>query len=235
MIAVVSDVHGNYPALLSVLEEIDVIGCEQIFSLGDVSGYYCMINQCMDALRSRNVTHLLGNHDAHLVSGTRFTRSNSANRCLEYQNQVVTEENRKWLASSPLRLDSDGLSLVHGGWNDPLDEYLYDVTEEYFAGRHGRFFMSGHTHIQITKRFGEISYCNPGSVGQPRDGDPRAAFAVLDQGGFMLKRVEYDISSIAAEMERAGFEMYFYQNLYSGSRIGGTVESPVKGSVGSRQ
>jgi predicted phosphodiesterase len=161
MIAVVSDVHGNYPALLSVLEEIDVIGCEQIISLGDVSGYYCMINQCMDALRSRNVTHLLGNHDAHLISGTRFSRSSSANRCLEYQNQVVTEENRKWLASSPLRLDSDGLSLVHGGWNDPLDEYLYDVTEEYFAGRHGRFFMSGHTHIQITKRFGEISYCNP--------------------------------------------------------------------------
>jgi putative phosphoesterase len=223
MIAIISDIHGNYPALMSVLEEIDAVGCRTIISLGDVAGYYCKINECVDVLRSRNVIHLMGNHDEHLVSGSRFLRSNSANRCLEYQSRVLTDENRRWLADSSVSLNFDGLSLVHGGWNDPLDEYLYDVNEEYFAGRQGNFFLSGHTHIQVKKSFSGKSYCNPGSVGQPRDGDPRAAFAVFDRGSFMLKRVEYDISSIAAEMNKAGFEPYFYQNLYSGSRIGGGV------------
>lgn len=235
MIAIISDVHGNYPALISVLNEIDAAGCSRIISLGDVAGYYCMINQCADVMRYRNVIHLMGNHDEHLVSRTRFTRSNSANRCLEYQDQVITGENRKWLASSPKKLDFDGLSLVHGGWNDPLDEYLYDVTEEYFARLQGHFFMSGHTHIPMKINFAEKSYCNPGSVGQPRDGDPRAAFAIFDGGGFILKRVEYDVSSIAGEMERTGFESYFYQNLYSGLKIGGRIGLSRKSINGSRQ
>jgi predicted phosphodiesterase len=160
-------------------------------------------------LRFCNVKNLMGNHDKYLVSGMDCPRSKSANRIIEYQRQVITNENRKWLANSAMSLELDGLSLVHGGWDDPLEEYLYVVNEEYFAERSGVYFFSGHTHFQIYKSFSGKFYCNPGSVGQPRDGDSRAAYAIFDQGHVTLRRVNYKIDSIAEEMKKEGFEPYY--------------------------
>ena len=221
MIAILSDIHGNYPALKAVLDDVDKVGCERIISLGDVAGYYCMVNECIDALRARDVVNLLGNHDDYLVSRAVCPRSNSATRCIEFQQQVIFPENREWLASSISTLEFENVSMVHAGWNDPLDEYLHTISESYFAGKAATIFFSGHTHVQVLAKFGNKIYCNPGSVGQPRDGDPRAGYAILDRGEIALRRVEYDIDSIVAAMKVAGFDAYFYENLYRGSRIGG--------------
>jgi hypothetical protein len=79
--------------------------------------------------------------------------------------------------------------------------------------------------VQLLARFRNKCYCNPGSVGQPRDGDPRAAYALFDEGSIVLKRVSYDIDRIAEEMGRVGFEKYFFENLYCGRRIGGKTSS----------
>jgi diadenosine tetraphosphatase ApaH/serine/threonine PP2A family protein phosphatase len=230
MIAIISDVHGNLPALTSVLAEIDRMGVERIACLGDVAGYYCSINECVEALRARDIVNLMGNHDYYLTSGTDSPRSTSANRCLDYQRRTITEDNLRWLAASPLRGVADGVSMVHAGWNDPIDEYLYDVRPEYFHAFEGTRFASGHTHIQGVWEFEAKIYCNPGSVGQPRDGDPRAAFAVWADGTPTLCRVAYDIDETSRRMERAGFEPYFYENLYRGTRIGAGRE----GAAGSR-
>ena len=221
MIAIISDVHGNHPALEAVLRDVDASGCSDIVCLGDIAGYYCMVNECIEALRARGVRNLMGNHDHYLLTGTSPRRSGAASRCIAYQRGIVTPDNLAWLGDSARTLRIDDLSMVHGGWVDPIDEYLTDIREEYFAGRDGTYFFSGHTHVQLLARFRTQTYCNPGSVGQPRDGDPRAAYALFDDGTIALKRVPYEIDRIAGEMERAGFEAYFYENLYAGRRIGG--------------
>lgn len=223
MMAILSDIHGNFPALVAVLRRIDALGCGAVYSLGDVGGYYCLINECIERLRERGIVHLMGNHDRYLVTGQPCPRSNSANTCLDYQRRIIAPDHLEWLAAAPTSLQLGNASMVHGGWEDPVDEYLYRVTADYFADRPGRFFFSGHTHVQVLAAFGPQVYCNPGSVGQPRDGDPRAAFAVFDGGQITLVRVEYDISAVAAAMQRAGFPPHFFSNLYQGTKIGGAL------------
>ena len=114
------------------------------------------------------------------------------------------------------------LNMVHGGWRDNLDEYLYDVNEDYFANLKGRYFFSGHTHVPLINYFNTKTYCNPGSVGQPRDGDWRASYALLDEQNnrVIIRRVNYDVDQIAANMKNNGFDEYYFKNLYKGIRIG---------------
>src|SRR4029079_17899168 len=127
MIAIISDVHGNFPALEAVLADIDASGSPQIVCLGDIAGYYCMVNECVAALRARSVQSLLGNHDYYLVSGTVPPRSQAAARCIAYQRGIVTAENLAWLAELPPALQIGDVAMVHGGWTDPIDEYITDI------------------------------------------------------------------------------------------------------------
>jgi len=220
MIGLISDVHGNFPALRAVLAELDRLGCWAIVSLGDVAGYYCQVDRCVEELERRGVVNVMGNHDHCLVSGEPCRRSRSANLCLAYQRRVVTAAHRAWLARSKPFVNLGGIAMVHGGWRDPLDEYLHDVDAMYFERMAGLFFASGHTHVSLLRRFGDKTYFNPGSVGQPRDGDPRAAFAVFHDGTVELRRVAYDIDETARAMRDAGFGDHFYGNLYQGRPIG---------------
>lgn len=217
MIALISDVHGNYTALKEVLKKIDQLGIQEIYCLGDTVGYYSEVNECCDALRKRSIKSVMGNHDWYLVAGSFCPRSNSVNDCLEYQKQVISAENMNWVRSLPSFIKIRDLSLVHGGWTNPIDEYI-EPKEEYFSRLDGRLFVSGHTHKQIVKEFDGKVYCNPGSVGQPRDDDPRAAFATFNDGQFQLHRVEYEIDRVGRLMENAGFSGYYYGCLKTGSK-----------------
>jgi putative phosphoesterase len=225
MIGVISDIHGNYPALVSVFAELDRLGCDQVYSLGDVAGYHCMINECIDLLRERSIVHVMGNHDYYLVGNLPCPRSESATACLQYQRKTVSENNLDWLRQSRTSFCVDQVSMVHGGWIDPLDEYLYEIDECYFESLPGTVFLSGHTHVQTLSRFSEKVYCNPGSVGQPRDGNRRAAFALVRGGCISLMRIDYDIDAIASEMRKNGFDQRFYGNLYHGTKIGGGIST----------
>src|SRR5665213_2843340 len=133
----------------------------------------------------------MGNHDWYMAGGGFCPRSKSVNDCLAYQRTVITDENIKWLQGFPVHRIVSDLHMVHGGWADPIDEYL-EPSEEYFSKIEGQTFLSGHTHIPILQKYSGKTYCNPGSVGQPRDNDPRSAFAVFD-GEISLHRVEYDM------------------------------------------
>lgn len=224
MIGIISDIHGNHEALLSVLEELNKLQVHEIFCLGDTAGYYCQVNECCETLRAREIKTLLGNHDWYIISGTQCPRSKSANICLEYQKQILTKENFDWLNQLPKSITTNSLSMVHAGWKNVLDEYI-KPTEAYFASFKEHFFSSGHSHVPRIDFFPNKIYCNPGSVGQPRDGDPRASFATFDGKMFSLHRVSYNIAKTQNKMRQAGFSEYFYKNLTSGSRIGGKVDS----------
>ena len=216
MIALISDIHGNYPALKEVFNIIDSLSVEEIYCLGDVVGYYNQINECCDELRKRNVKCIMGNHDWYMVAGATCLRSKIADRCIQYQRNIITKKNLEWLQTFPIYRRHHGVSMVHGGWDNPIDEYLKpDIS--YFSNILGNVFVSGHTHKQVIQRFGENVYCNPGSVGQPRDGDSRAAFATYNSGSFELHRAEYDINSTIQSMSDAGFESYYYNRLKTGA------------------
>lgn len=223
MIAIISDIHGNYTALYAVLDEIDRIGVDRIICLGDVGGYYCQINECCEILQARKVFSLMGNHDWYLATGKKCSRSKSANLCLDYQRQIISNANLKWLASLIPKTQIGDLNIVHGGWNDPLDEYVVPSVD-YFSHIPGEYFSSGHTHVPCLWLHNNKKYCNPGSVGQPRDGIPDASFAILSQGLFSLHRVQYDFKLLQQKMYEAGFEPYIYENLSLGSRIGGRID-----------
>ncbi|MBE3092239.1 MAG: metallophosphoesterase family protein [Chloroflexi bacterium] len=226
MIAIIADVHGNYPALLAVLKNIKKYNVEKIYSLGDLCGYYSMINEVINTVREKGIINILGNHDYYITDNKNCPRSKSANICLEYQRNVITNENLEWLKNSKNNLIINDLNMVHGGWIDNLDEYIYEVNEDYFSNIDGKYFFSGHTHVQKIIKFNNKIYCNPGSVGQPRDGNWKAAYSLLDnnKSKIILKRVEYDVDLIAFDMKNKGFDQHYYSNLYKGARIGGIID-----------
>jgi putative phosphoesterase len=216
-IAFISDIHGNYEALKTVLSEIDKLGISHVYCAGDVVGYYTQINECCNELRLRGIPTVMGNHDWYMAGGGFCPRSKSVNDCLVYQRKVIEDSNLEWLRALPVRIQIDKIHMVHGGWADPIDEYL-KPTQEYFDQVKGEIFVSGHSHIQSLHKFINKVYCNPGSVGQPRDGDPRAAFAVFDGNDFKLHRVEYDMQNVFELMDAAGFNDYYYGCLKTGAR-----------------
>lgn len=219
MIGVISDIHGNYPALYSVLTKLDELGCEKILVLGDVVGYYCMHNECIEELRKRDVIHLMGNHDYYLVNNVRCDRSSVVNECINWQRKNISQENFKWLKSSLMFWDDDIISARHAGWNDFIEEYVEDFDFTSVKKCNQKYFISGHTHVQTIKLDKEKVYFNPGSVGQPRDGDSNAAFAVLDENVKLL-RISYDIDEIVKRMNKEGFSSRITKGLYSGKKIG---------------
>ncbi|HLX52605.1 MAG TPA: metallophosphoesterase family protein [Aquella sp.] len=215
-IGFISDIHGNYEALKSVLSKLEKLHVSEIYCLGDVVGYYSQVNECCDELRKRQIPCIMGNHDWYLAGGGFCPRSKSVNDCLVYQRKVISEENLNWLENFPVHRKVGNIHLVHGGWADPIDEYL-QPSEEYFNKVNGEIFISGHTHIQMLERYSGKTYCNPGSVGQPRDNDPRSAFAIYDDK-FTLHRVEYDMRVVFDLMDKAGFNDYYYGSLKTGAR-----------------
>ena len=196
-VGLVSDVHGNRVALEAVLEdmpEVDALACA-----GDVVGYNPWPSDCIEILRGRSVPTVLGNHDHALIEGGAFHFNDLARAGLEHAEWDVGAEGREWLESLPMerREFDDRVKLVHGHPDDP---FRYTRPNEVGPGLLGeeRVLVFGHTHHQHVDRFEEGLVVNPGSVGQPRDGDSRAAYAVLDLADLSveLHRVAYDIERV---------------------------------------
>lgn len=222
MIGVISDIHGNYPALQAVIFELEKKNCEKIFCLGDITGYYCMINECINLLREKQVICIKGNHDSYLLGEGRCPRSETVNKCIDYQKKIISPKNLLWLEKRGKIIINDIFCAVHGGWHNFLDEYIdiLDFDEKEIIKYEVDIFLSGHTHKQVIQRVGKKVYCNPGSVGQPRDYNPQAAYATIDNRTVSLCRCDYNISEIAMQMCSAGFDEYYYKNLFRGCKIG---------------
>jgi predicted phosphodiesterase len=226
MIAIMSDIHGNLPALQAVLCKASSLGCTRFISLGDVVGYYAQPGECIDLLKDHDVINIMGNHDSYLLCGTNCPRSKMVSEITNYHRSIVSSAQLQWLSRSVSTLIEGGNYFAHGGWQDPLDQYLYKISVSHIPHEAINFF-TGHTHVQVLAEFGQQKYCNPGSVGQPRDGDPRAAFAILSGNDIHLYRVDYDIDQTALIMKKAGFSPRYYENLYVGAQIGGRIDAVI--------
>ena len=223
MLAVLSDVHGNLPALQAVIKDALARGCDRFISLGDVVSYYAQPGECIDLLREQNAINILGNHDSYLVNDTTCPRSRAVSVIVEHHKKVVTRTQLDWLKESLDFLREGTTLFVHGGPEDPRDQYLYTLSSKIFPEGVNALF-SGHTHVQVLVDFDGKTYCNPGSVGQPRDGDSRAAYATMIGDKINLHRVAYDIDRTVEVMKGAGYEAFYYENLYKGSQIGGRID-----------
>ncbi len=221
-IALISDVHGNDVALEACLRDMKSFRVEGIYNLGDVFGYGPNPDRCLEVLLNVCAGSVLGNHDHYIASSTDCPRSRSANIALEIQRSRVSQSSLEALRALPVALDLEHprLSMRHGGWNDALEEYVAP-TDEYFSLMPAGFYFSGHTHVPCVRDFGSVLYCNPGSVGQPRDGDWRASYALVDliRRKVLIRRVIYAVDEVAEAMRRQGFPRWNYRNLAIGTRI----------------
>jgi predicted phosphodiesterase len=225
MIAIISDIHANLAALQAVLHDAKQYGCRQYICLGDIAGYHTEINECIEILSSiQRLVLIRGNHDQYLISNSGCQRSKHVTATLEYQREHITRENLEWLAKGQSYHLSDDTYFTHGGPRDNLEQYIYTVSESLYPDAFSRLVV-GHTHVQIQLMIGRRTFCNPGSVGQPRDGDPRAAYAILQDEVIILRRIEYDILRTQTKMAAAGFPEFSYANLSLGAQIGGRIDS----------
>jgi predicted phosphodiesterase len=241
-VLVVADVHSNLSALESVFRDAEASEpLDVVWVLGDIVGYGPKPGECISRLREYPHTAVAGNHD-RAATGQMGTQDFNpyAAAAAKWTAKTLTEEERTYLAGLPdTALDGD-FTLVHGSLRDPVWEYLLSsaAADAHLARQTTRFGLIGHSHLQLAFIEGEDGLArgsllasgdevalgdrrviaNPGGLGQPRDGDPRTAYALLDTGAARItfKRIEYDIARTQREMLLAGLPEYLIERLSSG-------------------
>jgi putative phosphoesterase len=216
-LGVISDVHGNRVAFDAVLEAMPAV--DRLVCAGDVVGYNPWPAECVATVRERAIPTVMGNHDRAVAAGTAFRFNAMAKAGVEYARERLDDDALAWLADLPdERSLLDGrVKLVHGHPDDP-DRYTYPADFAPGLLDDEELLVMGHTHVQHHAVFDDGIVLNPGSVGQPRDGDPDAAFAVvdLDDRAVDERRVAYDIDRVAEAVEAAGLPARLGQRLYEG-------------------
>lgn len=211
-ILLVADIHANWPALAAIKERFDAC-----LFVGDAVDYATDPLPCIEWLRSHATAVVRGNHDHSVAQrvqvrpGGTFRRMAAAMRARHYE--ALGDEQLTWLAQMPvtryLKLGELRFLLVHATPRDPMDEYMGDSIEQWQQRVEHvdvDFVCVGHTHVPMHLNLETTQIINPGSVGQPRDGDPRAAYAIIDKGQVEFRRVSYDIDQTVRHMRDCGIE-----------------------------
>jgi predicted phosphodiesterase len=238
-IALLSDIHANLTALDAVLATIGSV--DTVWHLGDVVGYGPDPDGVVERLVSIGAIGVRGNHDAAAVGGREIEWFNpDARRAMEWTRRVIEPATRVWLEALPERRSNGHFTLIHGSPRDPTWEYVTSaaVAAAGMAALQTRHGLHGHTHVPLAWRStgGQAEIIdpirtpvlqlddravllNPGSVGQPRDGDPRASWALLDTdlGTCAWHRVTYDIRAVQQAMAAVGLPAWLISRLEVGA------------------
>ena len=228
-ILVVADIHSNWPALQAIAEPFDACLC-----VGDLVDYGTDPVPCIDWVRDHANVAVRGNHD-HAVAqrvparaGTGFRGLAAATR--PYHWDVLDNARLRYLAKLPVSttvsLGGLAIHLVHATPRDPMDEYLGPEPLGWKARLHGidaDIVCVGHTHVPFHLVLGPTQLVNPGSVGQPRDGDPRCSYAIIEDGRIHLRRVEYDVEETIRHMREAGIDLEAVELAARVLRTGGSL------------
>lgn len=242
MIAIISDVHGNYEALTAVLNDMDTIGVKDVISLGDIVGYGPFPIECYNLVKERASTRLLGNHEYAVISSPANFNPVAAEALYWTQKKLATTDipnDIRTLKSS--HLENRNL-FVHGDVKNPIFNYVPEINtnkryqemidvlktqfikfDTCFVGHNHRPFlctMDGslypHEKASTFSIENQKLYVSIGSVGQPRDRDPRACYVVLDGEVIHYRRVEYNIKKTANAVIRCGLPPILGKRLLEG-------------------
>jgi len=220
-VGLLSDVHANLPALDAVIDDMPAV--DRIVCAGDVIGYNPWPAACVERVREVAGATVRGNHDRTVETPSRYRANRMAEAGLEHAKATLSDEQLDWLRglSRTETFGGERYLLVHSHpAADREDAYVYP--EEFSnLDRHLDDYdgiVLGHTHVQGMRSVGDGIVVNPGSVGQPRDGDPGAAYAVLDtqRGEVELRRVRYDIDRVSEAAAKAGLPERTAARLYKG-------------------
>jgi putative phosphoesterase len=202
-VGLIADVHANLPALEAVLADLPDV--DALVHAGDVVGYGPWPDECVTALRAHDAVGVRGNHDQTVLDGEAYESSH------RHAASALTESNRAWLDACPdeRSLFDDRVTVVHG---HPDERFRYTEAADFAPTLLGdaRVLVLGHTHRQAKAEFDEGIVVNPGSVGLPRDDDPRAAYAVLDLAGpsVALRHTPYDVDRVVRGIEQSSVSEY---------------------------
>jgi len=228
-IAVLSDIHGNRHAFEAVLDAVDAEGVDDVWCLGDVVGYGADPDACCELAAERCRISLVGNHDLAVRGDIPLDEfSTGARLAAEWTQEVIAPENLEYLRElRPEMLDREDVGLYHASPRDPVWEYVLStlLADMCLDAQPHRVCLIGHSHVALSFRREEGEpaggqtrpdgdevdlsehewLLNPGSVGQPRDGDPRAAWMVLDTAApsATWRRTSYDVAGAAAAIRAA--------------------------------
>lgn len=223
---IIADIHGNLEALQVVLADIKQQGCTHVVCLGDVVGYGANPKECLDIIRGMNIPVVKGNHDEYIGSTEDPEGFNdAAAEAVTWSRNQLTEDDRRWLRELKYRRLVANFSIVHATLDVPERwGYVFEKLEAAasFTYQNTQVCFFGHTHVPVafirdtgvrggtyTKfkvESGKKYFVNVGSVGQPRDGDPRSAYVVYDfpQQTIELRRLDYDIATAQRKIRAAG-------------------------------
>lgn len=210
-VAVISDIHGNLPALQAVLNDFPPI--DACVCCGDVVGYYPDAESVCNLLKDHQVFAIRGNHDACAAGLMMPLKEKAAAYKIGWTRKHLSAQNLSWLRALPLEMrflwGESRITLRHAS---PWDEntYLYrDSTElSDIKLKKGEFIILGHTHHPMSIQVGNGMVLNPGSVGQPRDWNPLSSYAIFDSiaSYFEIRRVKYNISAYQDKLQDLGWE-----------------------------
>lgn len=227
-IAVISDIHANLHALKTVLADVDQESIDELWCLGDVVGYGPKPNECCDLIRDRAAISLCGNHDLAALGVLDVAEfSSDAAAAADWTAGALGSKQRTWLGSLAPLARREEAELYHGSPRDPVWEYILseDVALVALEATTAPLVLVGHTHVALALAWdgheiegglapggvtialqGRRHLINPGSTGQPRDGDARAAWLLVDTGtgSASFRRVPYPIEKTQKEMRDAG-------------------------------
>lgn len=244
--ALISDIHANLPALEAVLRDVDQRRVDAIYHLGDLTGYAPWPNEVVALLRQRGIPGIAGNYDSTIATGYKHCgcRADSPHEeelshiSYEWTRQHVSTATKAYLAGLPFRIDIRPLGghvsgasivLLHGNQTlntvyvteDRPDQFLEKMAASVGAAA-GDMVCFGHTHKPWQRTVNQVQFVNTGSVGRPKDGDPRAGYVVVShEEGLSAEfvRVDYDVEMVAGEIVRSGLPAEFADVIRTGNNV----------------
>jgi diadenosine tetraphosphatase ApaH/serine/threonine PP2A family protein phosphatase len=240
--AILADIHANLAAFMAVLVDIKEQGeVEEIWCLGDIIGYGPDPHQCIELLRQTNHICVAGNHDLAAIGEIDTNQFNpDAVVACGWTAKQLTPRDVVYIKELPLVIERDDFTLAHGSPREPVWEYILSISgaSENFAYFNTKYCLACHSHVPAVFKLSKGGACsfsqlspgsavglgeerliiNPGAVGQPRDGDPRASYAIYDSkaGQVKLHRVPYDVTATQAKMMGQGLPMRLVARLSRG-------------------
>ena len=235
-IAFISDIHSNILALLKVLKDIETQQIDKTYCLGDLVGYGPYPNQVIDTIRYQRIPTVMGNYDEGVgfIKGdcgcayTTGEEKSNGQISIDWTTEHVTPDNKEFLRKlrREIRFELDGTRflLVHGSPRR-INEYLFDDRPESSMRRvlkdiDADVMLCGHTHKPYHRVIDKIHVINDGSVGKPKDGDPRACYAIVDTDGLDVQflRVEYEVNVVAEDIVKSGLPSVYAEALLTGGK-----------------
>ena len=210
-IALLADIHANWPALDAVMS--DIRGVDMVVCAGDILGYYADVNEVCERLRSIGASVIRGNHDCYVTGFLQPAPERVAAYRTEWTRQNLDARHYEWLSALPAELsfdyDSKNIRIRHASpWDEETYLYPDSVRLNEIRLKGDEFLVLGHTHHPMLRQCGSGTVINPGSVGQPRDWNPMASYAILDtrSGEADFRRIRYDVEGLQRRLTQMGWD-----------------------------